>query len=147
LDFFYLLSLRLCYNCINQNIPYDLDYEGVRTYHQVQSVTVEQKDLIFTNEAYILHNNYPNPFNPVTIIEFDVSEIVEGGAQINLSVYNLLGQKVITLLNGNYKSGNYKIQWNGKDAYSRDVPSGIYFYQITSSNHNYKIIKKMSLLR
>jgi hypothetical protein len=126
---------------------YDLDYEGVRTYHQVQSVTIEQKDLIFTNEAYILHNNYPNPFNPVTTIEFDVSEIVEGGAQINLSVYNLLGQKVITLLKGNYESGNYKIQWNGKDAYGRDVPSGIYFYQITSSNHNYKIIKKMSLLR
>jgi hypothetical protein len=72
--------------------------------------------------SYILTNNYPNPFNPVTTISFTIPE----QAQVKLTVYDILGNVVDVLSDGVKNSGTYNIQWNAKN-YS----SGVYFYKLS----------------
>ena len=83
--------------------------------------------------------NYPNPFNPETTINFNMSKT--GNA--NVTVYNLKGQLVKTILNGNVEAGNKEIVWNGTDTQNNSVASGVYFYRIKTSNQT--INKKMVL--
>ena len=93
----------------------------------------------FTNTIpteYILKQNYPNPFNPTTTIEYDV---VKTG-HVVLSVYNSLGQKVETLVNGQKPAGEYRLIWNASN-----LSSGIYFYQLKAGST--VLTRKMILLR
>jgi len=76
-------------------------------------------------ETYILYNNYPNPFNPNTVISYRVP--ITG--RIHLTVYNALGQKVRTLVNAVQQAGNYSVTFN-----AAGMPSGVYFYQLQSEN-------------
>lgn len=78
---------------------------------------------------------YPNPFNPVTNIDFSIPT----PGNVELNVYNLLGQKVATLINKNLASGNHKISWDGSDQ-----PSGIYLIRL-KYNDNVKIQKAILL--
>lgn len=83
-----------------------------------------------------LFDNYPNPFNPSTNIKFYLNK----DSKIDLSVYNLLGNKIKTLASGFYKSGTYEISFDAKD-----LSSGIYFYKLkTDFGHS---IKKMMLIK
>jgi hypothetical protein len=77
-------------------------------------------------EDYALEQNYPNPFNPSTSIAFSVKE----ASLVQLSIYNLHGQEVRTLANGNYASGKYAITWDGKDNSGQILPSGVYLYKL-----------------
>jgi len=91
-----------------------------------------------------LSQNYPNPFNMKTIIEYTVS--LSGGERggytfVDLSIYNILGQKVVTLLSEKQKSGTHKVEWNA-DGYS----SGIYLYRIETISGNVKT-RKLVLLK
>ncbi len=92
-------------------------------------------------EATKLGNAYPNPFNPETNIDFSVSE----NSNVNLSIYNVLGQKVRTFYNREMKAGNYSVTWRGLDENNLKCSSGIYFYILKTNN--YKSIKKMLLLK
>jgi len=83
-----------------------------------------------------LNQNYPNPFNPTTTIEYQLSE----ASHVLLEVYNILGSKVVTLVNSNKEAGYHKVEWDAS-VYS----SGIYFYSLRASNFNQ--IKKMMLLK
>ena len=76
----------------------------------------------------VLFPNYPNPFNPETTIRFDLSRT----GQITLSVFNLLGQKVKVLIDGIHPTGNYSIQWDGRDDSGRVLPSGVYIVKLVS---------------
>jgi hypothetical protein len=82
---------------------------------------------------FLLKQNYPNPFNPSTTIEF----ILPQEAEINLSIYDILGRKVAVLYEGLKGSGSYKYQWN-----ARDISSGIYFCRL-SANGNVRTIKML----
>jgi len=93
---------------------------------------------------YKLLQNYPNPFNPGTTIRFGLPESASG-KKVELSIFNILGKKVRTLLNGAMKAGYHEVSWDGKNDQQRQVASGIYFYQIHSASF-YKI-KKMILVR
>jgi len=84
----------------------------------------------------ILEQNYPNPFNPSTSIRYQVSSI----SRITLKVYDVLGNEIETLVDEEKQAGVYKVNWN---AY--EMPSGVYFYQVTSSNST--DIKKMILIK
>jgi len=88
-----------------------------------------------------LGNNYPNPFNPTTTINFSIKNNVH----VHLEIFNMLGEHVSSLVNKNYNPGNYSIIWNGKDDSGNDVNSGIYIYKL-SSNNFYKS-KTMVLLK
>ena len=91
--------------------------------------------------VFALFQNYPNPFNPVTQIRFSVPK----RTKVEISVYNILGQKVKTLLNEELEAGNYTSTWNGKDDKGYDVSSGIYFYKLNSQE--FSATKKMLLVR
>ena len=80
----------------------------------------------------MLKQNYPNPFNPSTTISYDIPQLVDKKVAVKVSVYNILGQKVTELFNGNAEPGTHSIKWNGLDQQGKAVPAGIYIYQITS---------------
>jgi len=89
----------------------------------------------------MLKQNYPNPFNPETTISYNMPM---AGA-VNLSVYNLKGQLVRSLVNGNVAAGDHRIVWNGTDNNGNGVPSGIYFYRLTNANGSET--RKMMLMK
>ena len=93
-----------------------------------------------------LGQNYPNPFNPVTNITYDVGFVDGPNQQVNLSIYNLLGQHVQTLVRGQQGPGQYKIMWYGRDKSGVSVASGIYFVHMTTSAGKVQT-KKVMLLR
>lgn len=87
-------------------------------------------------DNFSLKQNYPNPFNPSTTIEFSLKE----NSNVKLSIYNILGQKVVTLIDGQMNAGAHIYQFNASN-----LSSGIYFYQLTAGE-NSKIMK-MELLK
>ncbi len=86
--------------------------------------------------SYTLNQNYPNPFNPSTKISF----YIEKSGLTTLSVYNVLGQKVATLLSEDLSVGNHQVEFN-----ATDFTSGVYFYKIESGN--FSSVRKMMLLK
>jgi len=89
---------------------------------------------------YALSQNYPNPFNANTLISFALPK----AGKVTLEVFNVLGQKVNTLVN-EYMTAGYKIvNWDGRDAQGNNVASGIYFYRLLAED--FKQTKKMLLI-
>jgi len=80
--------------------------------------------------AYQLSQNYPNPFNPTTTIYYSL----EKSENVNLTVYNMLGQKVRTLVDHKINSGKYSAEWDGKDDLGRQMASGVYFYAMQAGS-------------
>jgi len=87
-------------------------------------------------KTYNLSQNYPNPFNPTTTINYELPIT----NYVDLSIYNLLGQKVVTLINERQKPGSYQVEWD-----ANGFPSGIYYYRLTSGE--FVDTKKLVLLR
>jgi len=85
---------------------------------------------------YSLHNNYPNPFNPSTNIAYSLKE----NGWVQLSVFNILGQKVSDLVNQQQEAGNHSIAFNGAN-----LPSGVYIYRIQSKD--FSDTKKLILMK
>ena len=88
-----------------------------------------------------IQSNYPNPFNPSTTIAFSIPET----GRVRVSVYNIKGQKVKDLLNTELTRGNHRLVWEGKDANSRNVASGIYFIKLESGGKT--SIRKAMLMK
>jgi len=87
-------------------------------------------DLTFRNipDEFALLQNVPNPFNPVTSIQYRLPE----QAHVLLSVYDILGRKVRTLVNETRDSGTYSVRWNGTTDSGEAVGSGVYIYELTT---------------
>lgn len=88
-----------------------------------------------------LIGNYPNPFNPSTVIEFSL----EKEMFVNLSIYNIKGEKISTIINSKMSAGNHKINWNGLDGSRRGLSAGIYFYSMKTPHYNK--VKRMLLIK
>jgi hypothetical protein len=88
-----------------------------------------------------LQQNHPNPFNPETIIKYSLTQ----ATHVKLSIYNIVGQKVRTLVDEYQKAGAKEVFWDARDENGNEVGSGIYFYKIKTSE--YSEAKKMILLR
>lgn len=73
-----------------------------------------------------LHQNYPNPFNPATTISY----VLDKTSSVELTIYNVLGEKVITLVDGKQTAGSFMVNWDGKDEYGNDMGSGVYLYKL-----------------
>jgi len=91
--------------------------------------------------SYSLAQNYPNPFNPTTEIKFSIAK----SSRVTLTIYDLLGRKVKTLVNSNLNAGLHKVTWNGTNESGKKVGSGLYLYRIESDN--FVKTKKMVLLK
>jgi hypothetical protein len=87
-------------------------------------------------KTFALEQNFPNPFNPLTTIRYQIPET----AKVNLEIYNTLGQKVATLVNKEQEAGYYDVNFNA----SR-LASGVYVYRITAGKHH--SVKKMMVLK
>lgn len=94
---------------------------------------------------FALNQNYPNPFNPSTKITYALS----APGVVTLKVFNVLGQEVATLVNGNNAAGTFEVVWNGKDNLGRSVASGIYIYRMHASagTTEFTQVRKMLMLK
>ncbi|MEW6004077.1 MAG: FlgD immunoglobulin-like domain containing protein, partial [Stygiobacter sp.] len=90
---------------------------------------------------YALSQNYPNPFNPTTTIKFSVAQ----DAKVSLVVYDMLGQKVRTLVDAQQEAGYYSVRWDGTNDFGSKVSSGIYIYRLQAGN--FVQTMKMNLMK
>jgi hypothetical protein len=102
-----------------------------------QSIDIDE----IVPDHYILHQNHPNPFNPVTTIQYDLRE----NSRINLNVYDLLGRKVRELVNDYQPAGTKSVIWNGTNDQGAAVSAGVYLFQIQAGE--FVQTKKMVLLK
>ncbi|MEW6412732.1 MAG: M20/M25/M40 family metallo-hydrolase [Candidatus Zixiibacteriota bacterium] len=91
--------------------------------------------------AFVLHQNHPNPFNPNTIIEYQLPR----AGKVNLTVFNLLGQKVRTLVDEQQSAGTQKVNWDGANDAGHKVATGLYLYRLQVGDHAES--RKMLLLK
>lgn len=127
--------------------------EGQRTEINLTSLRVNESQRIELNFAYLvtvgnllptqfsLSQNHPNPFNPATAIEYSLPT----RSFVALEIYNLLGQKVTTLVNEEMEAGVHQVIWDGKDREGNKVSSGIYFYRIKTDK--FSEVKKMVMMK
>lgn len=92
-------------------------------------------------QEFELKQNYPNPFNPCTVISWQLAV----GSHVELAIYNLLGQRVRTLVNTIWPAGSHKVEWDGKDNAGKELASGIYIYRLQTAE--FISSRKMLLLR
>jgi endoglucanase len=91
--------------------------------------------------AFRLEANYPNPFNASTVFEFNLPD----KAKTQLSIYNIQGQLVKTLVSSSLNAGVYQYSWDGVDESGHSMPSGVYFYELKTDNQ--KLVRQMALIR
>ncbi|MER3522963.1 MAG: hypothetical protein C4326_02575 [Ignavibacteria bacterium] len=91
--------------------------------------------------TYTLSQNYPNPFNPSTHIIVELPQ----QSDVMLAVYNIIGERVATLMQGEFKAGRYEVTWQGKDDFGLQLATGVYLYRLDAGNTS--MTKKMILLR
>jgi len=92
-------------------------------------------------QAFNLYNNYPNPFNPVTTLRYDIPE----NSHVTITIYDMLGRQVKTLINQTQDAGYKSLIWDATNDYGKPVSAGIYLYQIQAGE--YISTKKMVLLK
>ena len=106
-----------------------------------KAMNIEQRDGLLP-ETFELSQNFPNPFNPSTDIQFTVGK----DALVSLNIYDIQGRLVSSLIdNYFYSAGSYKMNWDGKNQYGTQVPSGMYLYKLESSNQI--VTRKMVLMK
>jgi len=104
------------------------------------SVGVDNRNETFP-QGFALEQNFPNPFNPVTTLRYDLPE----QTHVNITVYDMLGRKVRTILNQQQDPGYKSIIWDATNDYGKPVSAGLYLYQIQAGE--YMQTKKMVLLK
>ena len=115
------------------------DASGNTSETEGSTLTIGASGVIPT--TYALYQNYPNPFNPSTLIRLDLPE----AADVQLVIYNVMGQEVRTLISATMPAGAHAIAWNGLDNSGRPVGTGMYIYRVSAGPlHD---IKKMLLTR
>ena len=114
------------------------EFSAVAVLGNITSVAASEPT---TPTTFVVHQNYPNPFNPQTSIRFEMSET----AEVSVTVYNILGERIATLADGRLAAGEHSISWNGTNANGRSVSSGIYLYHVKAGR--FSEVRKMMLLR
>ena len=115
-----------------------MDYDGNVEYHSLQLMGVSSSN---TPEQFALYPNYPNPFNPVTTIRYDLSK----ESFVDITIYDMLGNVVHNLVNANKSPGYKSIQWNATNNQGEPVSAGVYLYKIQAGD--FVDTKKMILLK
>jgi hypothetical protein len=125
--------------------PDELNSPGMSRDYVIKAVGRYQPDYsVYTHlmpGQVQLYNNYPNPFNPTTTINYDLS----AATHVKLAIYNILGQNVKTLVDCYEDSGHKTVIWDGTDSFGRQVASGMYFYRLEAGD--FSDSRKMVLMK
>jgi hypothetical protein len=119
----------------------DSDLKVLRTAEQLggPSTGVADRDESFQQPTrHELLSNYPNPFNSATTINFQIAKVER---ELQLVIFNLMGNPVRTFQLNSLSPGNHQIQWDGRDEYGRMVESGIYLAQLRSTQYRGAVLK------
>lgn len=108
-------------------------YGGVHYFQRTDASRVEKENR--TPLIFKLYNNYPNPFNPATTIKYELSQ----SSKVTISIYNMLGQEIVTLEDIHQQTGSYSVQWDGKDKTGHSLPGGIYICNMSAGKYNQSI--------
>ena len=108
-------------------------------------IIIDTKTTALLPKKYALLQNYPNPFNPQTEIRYELPEV----AYVRLTVYNLLGQELSTIVDNRQEAGFHSVTWLGRNYNGISLASGVYIYKLTaiSPARSFEQVKKMVLLR
>ena len=109
-------------------------------YESLKTVAIGNEPVV-KPVTYSLSQNYPNPFNPSTTLRYAIPQ----AGKVTLEIYNVLGQKIRTLLNSDVTAGTHLTVWNGLDDAGQQVSTGVYFYKLTAKN--FTDTKKMILMK
>lgn len=150
--FFSQIAFVPCYSITTQTMRYTfvhhVDYpgeyfyrlkkislDGTYTYSEILDVRIGNP------QEYNLFQNYPNPFNSETVIHYKIPKM----SRVHMVIYNILGQFVRTLVDGDKPGGDFTIVWNGKDENGNEVAPGVYFYRFEAGE--FSSTRKMLLLK
>ncbi len=113
----------------------------IYTDHQLEKpeITSDVPSVKRGNSSFKLYPNYPNPFNVSTMINYQLPL----ASEVQLVIYDILGQKIKTLINQNHNAGAYTVYWNATDENNHPVSSGVYIYQLKTEN---QILQRKLLL-
>ena len=116
-----------------------LDGTGEFIIAACDQVYLERKEAIPL--AFAIHQNFPNPFNPITMLRYELPEY----SFVTLTIYDMLGKEITTLVNDRQEPGYKSVRWDATDSVGKPVSAGVYLYQI----HAGKFVqtKKMILLK
>ena len=131
-DFGCILSPSYCWG-------YDIDM-WIGAVHSSDVVAIDNYDVIFPDRLMI-QTAYPNPFNPVTSLRYDLPQ----NEMINITIYDMMGRIVKTLVNGSQTAGFKSVQWNATNDRNEPVSAGLYLYTIQAGE--FRQTKKMVLLK
>ena len=106
----------------------------------IRTVTATTEPVI--PNVFALYQNVPNPFNPTTVIMYDVPE---RGGHVTLRIYDVAGRLVRTLVDGPQAAGEKRVTWNGRNDHGSNVATGVYFYRMTAPG--FETTKKMVMLQ
>jgi hypothetical protein len=102
---------------------------------------VEDDNSSVLPEDFVLRQNHPNPFNSSTLIEYSLPN----AARVTVEIFNLLGQRIRSLVNGEQTVGYHAVEWDGRSDSGHEMATGVYFYRVTAGDH--VEVKKMLLLK
>jgi len=116
----------------------ELSGEGSEQGHMLSGASTLPK-------VFSLLQNYPNPFNPTTTITFDVPGELGEEKQVKLTIYNIRGRKVRTLVDSEFEPGSHRVVWDGRNDRGQQVTSGVYLYTLRSEAKTYT--RKMVMVK
>jgi FlgD Ig-like domain len=102
---------------------------------------VDDDEIVTLPKRFKVHQNYPNPFNPTTVISYSLPM----KAEVTISIYNVLGQRVTIFDQGQQSAGEHSVTWDATDKHGKAVASGMYFYKVTAEE--FSASRKMVLLK
>ena len=123
-------------NCIPRN-----QYVAVQSNWVNTGTAGVNSDESLIPKEFALYDNYPNPFNPTTQIAVDLPE----AATTEITVWNIMGQKVATLYTGDLNAGHHTLNFDGRDSNGKQLTSGMYLYRVAAGKYN--ATKKMTLMK
>lgn len=143
-------------NNMISSIPHPNDYYWmqIKTSGMITDATVSYNEIKYSDivsaigetsilipDNFVLHQNFPNPFNPTTTIQYEIPQ----NTNVLLKIYNILGEEVKTLVNEYQSAGKKTTRWNGTNNFNIPVGSGVYFYRMNSEKIS--LTKKLMLVR
>lgn len=126
----------------NGPFPYHCDFHAtMKGTITVQTLATAREESGTLPQGFTVEQNFPNPFNPKTTIRFTLAR----SAEVELSVYNVLGERVDFSDFGHLNAGNYVVDWDANSVKGIDLPTGVYFYRLRADEQT--VTRKMVLLK